>query len=337
MTHIIFIGLLALLLFSCGKTVNNRKKTDKSDDDALTQQSCPDKPKTCSNGQTVMPFGENCEYLPCPDELTGAKVYYGFDIKGLRSSCTPKQNPNCTESLEIGDKYGILCESLGGVSYKCDCHNYLCSLRLQDRVGDIFKNPPPSDSNCNTSETKVCSNGQTVKKSEPNCQFQGCPGETKNGFFYGYNRMAYFDKCTIHGLNINPLTTEDVLFRSNCEANNGKTYLCRAGHYLCSVAIRPNTPPPTNPGEGDITPKDKSPGTSTWNGPTIKDDPPVQVDPNKVPEGPTKMPDMPKGPVDSGVIPKNPTSPMDPPITPVTPIGPKRVVEPPPIEIEKPF
>ena len=84
----------------------------------------PDKPKNADQAQPAVP--EN---------------YSGYDINGGEASCEKiAGDAVCTEIYGPGDAFADQCAKAGGTKMQCDCHEFLCSIKID--YDNSWSNPP---------------------------------------------------------------------------------------------------------------------------------------------------------------------------------------------------
>ena len=65
---------------------------------------------------------------PLVEEKPKTETFTGYDLKGKKRTCkSPDSNQVCSMSIEPSDEFSFDCKNQGLKSFKCGCHDYLCS------------------------------------------------------------------------------------------------------------------------------------------------------------------------------------------------------------------
>ncbi|MEX1099416.1 MAG: hypothetical protein WEB87_03250 [Bacteriovoracaceae bacterium] len=80
----------------------------------------------------TLPFAFFLLFAGCNSlEKSGSKALEGYNMQGQKGSCEPMPKDKiCTEIFTEQDQYGARCAELGHEAIRCDCHEFLCSEKI---------------------------------------------------------------------------------------------------------------------------------------------------------------------------------------------------------------
>jgi hypothetical protein len=200
----ILLIVLIVLVGSCGK------KNGPNNNQTAQGANCPQTPKRCPDGHTVLPTLPGCVYQPCPGQMYNG-AFYGYNLSGQVTNCT-KNTPQtaCPMGVGQGHTFAQSCRQMSGVVFQCDCQNFLCS-----------RNPL----NPNGGGTQI--NGS-----------QAPPGTVANGIGYGYDMNSRLTSCQIQASTTCTMQmSEASYFAQKCRRLNFTAVTCGCHSYLCSGVV----------------------------------------------------------------------------------------------------